>query len=89
MKSNEIEFDAKGRMLYHPDYHPNQGRDWTTVDQWFLIDNYERIGAEEVSFALGRTIHAVMQRAYTLRKQGLMKKTEGKPHFTRQIRRSA
>ena len=88
MKSNEIEFDAMGCMVYHPDYHPNQGRDWTTVDQRFLIDNYERVGPEEVSLALGRTIHAVMNRACMLRKQGLMAKPKKKTHFTRQIRRS-
>lgn len=86
--SNSIQFDAHGRMRYHPDFHPNQGRYWTTVDQQFLIDNYARIGPEECSLALGRTIHTIMQKAYSLRKAGLMPKTARKLHFGRQIRRS-
>lgn len=89
MQSNDIQFDAHGRMRYHPEFHPNQGRYWTNVDQQFLIDNYARIGPEECSLALGRTIHTVMQKAYRLRQQGLMLKPKRRANHNRLIRRGS
>lgn len=71
-EKNDVEYDRWGRMKYHPEYHPNQKSPWTTTDQKYLIENYEKSGASEVSFALGRTIRTVMQRVYELRKKGLM-----------------
>lgn len=70
---SEITFDKLGRMNYHPDFHAKHKTAWTTADQKFLIDNYESIGPDEISFALERTIHTIMTRAYELRKKGLMK----------------
>lgn len=69
-------YDRYGRMQYNPDYHPNQGSPWTTKDQQYLIDWYAKLGPDQVSLDLGRTIHTVMQRACKLRKQGLMRKPE-------------
>lgn len=87
MKTNDIQFDAHGRMRYHPEFHPKQGSYWTTVDQQFLIGNYARIGPEECSLALGRTIHTVMQKAYQLRRLGLMPKPTARTNHNRLIRR--
>jgi len=70
--NHEITFDKWGRMQYNPDYHPNHKKNWLMSDQKFLIENYESIGPEEVSFAIGRTIHTVMAKAWELRKKGLM-----------------
>jgi hypothetical protein len=69
-----ITYDRHGRMNYHPEYHAKQGQPWTTNEQAYLINNYERLGPEEVSLALERTIHTVMTRAYELRKAGEMPK---------------
>lgn len=80
---NCVTFDKYGRMNYHPEYHGNQGKPWTTVDEKFLIENYESMGPEQVSFALERTIHTVMTRAYELRKKGLMAKPVKKSHHQR------
>lgn len=66
-------YDRYGRMNYHPEYHQNQGKPWTTRDQKYLIEYYEKLGPEQVSLALGRTIHTVMQRASELRKRGVMR----------------
>lgn len=73
---NEVTYDRYGRMNYHPDYHPNQGKPWTTSEEKYLADYYDKLGPEQVSFDLGRTIHTVMQRACDLRKRGAMKKPE-------------
>ncbi|MCG6387530.1 hypothetical protein [Vibrio fluvialis] len=71
---NDVTFDKYGRMKYHPELHKKQGTPWTTTDEKYLINHYATMGAEEVSFALERTIHTVMTRAYELRKKGLMSK---------------
>lgn len=67
-------YDRYGRMHYHPDFHPNHKKSWTTKDQQYLIDWYEKIGPDQVSLDLGRTIHVVQQKACMLRKRGLMPK---------------
>ncbi|MBT2909680.1 hypothetical protein PL84_03670 [Vibrio anguillarum] len=72
--SDAVTYDKYGRMNYHPDFHGKQGKPWTTVEEQFLIDSYEAMGAEQVSLALERTIHTVMTRVYKLRKKGLMAK---------------
>ena len=73
-----ITYDRYGRMRYHPEFHAKQTLPWTTIDERFLIENYEQIGPEEVSLALERTIQTVMTRAYELRKRGLMPKPKRK-----------
>lgn len=76
-------YDAYGRMNYHPDFHPNQGTPWTTTDQQYLIEFYEKLGPEQVSLELGRTIHTVMTRACKLRKRGDMPKPATKTYHRR------
>ena len=67
-------YDRYGRMQYHPDFHENHLKSWTIVDHKYLIENYERLGPEQISFDLGRTIGVIMTRVYQLRKKGLMSK---------------
>lgn len=61
-------------MKFPADYHGRQKTPRTTTDEKFLIENYAKIGPEQVSFALERTIHTIMTRAYQLRKSGRMDK---------------
>ncbi|CAH1538991.1 conserved hypothetical protein [Vibrio jasicida] len=82
-----VTYDAYGRMQYHPDYHPNHGLPWKTTDQSYLIERYELDGPEQVSFALGRTIHTIMEKACELRKLGLMPRPVKLKHH-RRIQRS-
>lgn len=77
------EYDRYGRMKYHPEYHPNQNKSWTTTDQKYLIQNYEKDGPAMVAAALGRTIGVIMTRAYELRKSGLMPRRISKTRFSR------
>lgn len=67
-----ITYDKYGRMNYHPEYHANHKKPWSTEDSQYLIDNYDKVGPEEISLTLERTIHTVMTRAYELRKSGQM-----------------
>jgi len=72
--SAPVTYDRYGRMNFHPELHPNQKMPWSTTDQKYLIENYEKFGPEQISLELGRTIHTVMTRAYELRKKGVMPK---------------
>ena len=69
-----IEYDKYGRMSYNPLFHENNGKPWHMEDTKYLIDWYNIIGPEEISFALDRTIKSVMHQVTLLRKDGTMKK---------------
>lgn len=71
-----VEYDALGRMKYHPDFHPRHKLPWMTSEEKYLIENYVTHGPEVVSLALGRTIGVIMSRAYELRRDGKMTKYE-------------
>ncbi|WP_347990303.1 hypothetical protein [Methylomonas sp. AM2-LC] len=73
------------RMKFHPLFHSKQKQAWTTTDQKYLIENYHIDGPEHVSLVLERTIHTVMQRAFELRKKGIMSKPE-KRSYSKRIR---
>ena len=81
--NSPVTYDAYGRMQYHPDFHPNHGLPWKTTEQAYLIERYELDGPEQVSFALGRTIHTVMAKAWELRKLGIMPKPSKVTHHRR------
>lgn len=76
----KIEYDCFGRMKYNPEFHPNMGKPWTIDDTKYLAKWYDKIGADEMSFALGRTISSVMQRVNELRKVGIMPKAIRRSH---------
>lgn len=84
--SQKLSFDSHGRMRYHPEIHTKQGLPWTTLDEKHLIEFYEKLGPEQISFELGRTIHTVMTKAYNLRKAGRMKKRQTTKLFRRTVR---
>lgn len=69
-----MKFDRWGRLQYDPDLHPNHAKPWTVKEEQYLIDFYGGVSPEELSLSLGRTPHAVYQKATMLRKQGRLKK---------------
>ena len=73
-----IEYDSSGRMRYNPEFHRKNGQLWNDEDLKYLIEWYDKIGAEEMSFALERPITAVMQKAKILRDKGIMTKPSKK-----------
>jgi len=72
VEGEKIEYDRYGRMKYNPIFHPNNGTHWDKEGLRYLIDWFDKIGADEMSFALGRTITTVAQKVNELRKQGIM-----------------
>ncbi len=76
-----VQYDAYGRMMYHPQMHPKHKTPWTNKDEQYLIENYVIDGPDAVSLALGRTIKTVMGRACDLRKAGKMPDREAGAKF--------
>lgn len=83
----EVTYDSFGRMNYHPFYHKNNKMPWKSEDIQYIIDWYEKVGPEEISFALERTIKSVQQKATQLRRCGLLGK--GRTYVPRIKKRSS
>lgn len=64
------EFDAYGRIKYHKDYHPNNGRRWSYEDLAYLATFYEIDGRHSMALALGRTDSTVGDKYYELKAKG-------------------
>ena len=79
-----FEYDCVGRMKYNQDIHFNQHKPWSYEDEEYIINWLDRIGIEEMSFALGRTEATISQKALRLRKEGRMKQKD--KHAVRNIR---
>jgi len=68
-----ITHDKYGRMNYNPEFHKNNGKVWTEDEKQYLAEWLEKIGMEEMSFALERTEKSIYTMAGKLRKLGKMK----------------
>lgn len=83
----ELEFDGYGRVKYNSEIHYNQREPWTMDDLNYLIEWYDKIGGEEISFALGRTETSIYQTVLKLRRKGIMaSKPPGKVKHKRLLR---
>lgn len=70
----KIQYDHCGRMKYNPTFHQNNGTPWNEEDTEYLIKWYDIVGADEMSFALGRTAATIMNKVQHLRAKGIMQK---------------
>ena len=68
---NGIAYTASnGRMMYHPEYHFNQGKPWTTSELMYLCGVWGVRRVKDISMALGRTEGTCLQMKYYLKKRG-------------------
>ncbi|RUT38714.1 DNA-entry nuclease [Paenibacillus anaericanus] len=70
-KIPKIKYDRWGRMLYHSEFHPNQGKSYSTKELSYICKHYSRGNVKTLSLDVGRTEHSLRQLANTLRKEGL------------------
>lgn len=66
----DVQYDRNGRMLYHPEFHPNQGKHFTVEELIYLCKFYDYDGPKYMSLALGRTEHTICEKVYQLKKSG-------------------
>ncbi|AYE35279.1 hypothetical protein [Clostridium septicum] len=69
-----LEFDDYGRIKYNPKFHAKSGTPWSYEDEKYLIDWYEIIGIEELSFALERPEANISSKIYKLKREGKIKR---------------
>lgn len=68
---DDIQFDKWGRMLYHPEFHPNHKQPFTEEELEYLCKYWEHDGRRSMSFALGRPEHSLAVTVARLKKEGL------------------
>lgn len=71
-KKAAVEYDSRGRMNYHPDFHPNQGKRFSTEETAYLCKFYDVDPIKTLSLALGRTEKSLEYRIVYLRKKSLI-----------------
>ncbi len=81
----EIAYDKHNRMLYNPEFHAKTGTKWSEEDIKYLIDWYNIIGVDEMSYALERTPFTINNHVYHLRKKGLMSKPDIYLHVRKEV----
>lgn len=69
--NSPVKYKSK-RMEYNPTFHDRQGEEWSVDDECYLINWYDKIGAVEISLAIGKTVGTIMNKVHWLRKYGLM-----------------
>lgn len=65
--TTQLRYTNGGRRLaYHPDFHPNQGKPWTTRELAYLCFHYETTCKMDLGMDMGRTQAAIMQKKLEL-----------------------
>lgn len=65
-----LRFDKQGRLLYHPDFHPNNGKRWAEEELEYLCKFCHFDDMRSLSFALGRPETGVATQINKLRREG-------------------
>jgi len=72
VQEDDIQYDRRGRMLYHPEFHENHGKPFSESDREYLCKYFEYDGRFSVSLGLGKTEVAIKGELDRIRKAGLM-----------------
>ncbi|PER36292.1 DNA-entry nuclease [Bacillus thuringiensis] len=70
----EVQYDSQGRMKYHPDYHPNHKKQYTTKELAYICKYYGFGKVKGIALSLGRTETTIRQIVNVLRKNGTFEK---------------
>ncbi|WP_052807136.1 helix-turn-helix domain-containing protein [Risungbinella massiliensis] len=64
-------YNAKGKMIYDPEFHPNHGKPFTEEEKEYMCKFHEIDGFQSIGYALGRTTVAIRDMIKWLKKNGL------------------
>ncbi|MGG3871414.1 DNA-entry nuclease [Brevibacillus laterosporus] len=64
-------YDRFNRMKYHPDFHTNQGKPWSTEELQYLCRFYDHDHGRAIAFALGRTETTLRTKVDLLKRKGM------------------
>jgi hypothetical protein len=68
LQESDFQYDRYGRMMYHPEVHPNHGKTYTQSDLEYLCKYWGVDDAKSLAFALGRPEHSLAAKVNELRK---------------------
>lgn len=66
-----ISYDPTGRMRYHPEFHPNHGKPFTTGELIYMCKYYDIDGPRSIGYALGKTPGVIQSKAAKLKFRGM------------------
>ncbi len=70
MQTDEgVKYDKYGRMLYHPEFHPNHKKPYTEEELEYLCKFWDFDDRKTMSFALGRPETSISTKVTELMKQ--------------------
>ncbi|WP_044795579.1 hypothetical protein [Bacillus cereus] len=70
----EVQYDAQGRMKYHPDYHSNHKKQYATKELSNICKYYGFRKVKVIVLSLGRTKITIRLLVNVLRKNGTFEK---------------
>ncbi|KIL42102.1 hypothetical protein SD70_02660 [Gordoniibacillus kamchatkensis] len=65
-----IEYDKWGRMKYHPEFHFNHKKPYSTKESAYIVQNYRRGEVKNLALIIGRTEHCIRSKVDYFRKTG-------------------
>lgn len=65
-----ITYDNAGRMKYHPDFHPNHNKSFTTDELEYICLYHKCDDMRSISYAIGRTENACRSALAIMKKDG-------------------
>lgn len=74
-----ITYDKLDRMNYHPDFHPNHGKHFSLSERIYVCKFHGIDDLRSLSFAIGKTEHAIATQISSLRQAGLYEKYKAMP----------
>ncbi|RED54775.1 hypothetical protein [Cohnella lupini] len=66
-----LKLDERGRVSYHPDYHPRNGEPFSEEEKIYLCKYQHIDGTRKIGWALGRTESNVDVQLKKLKRHGL------------------
>lgn len=71
-----LRYDSYGVIAYTPAYHKKNNTIWSKEDLEYLINWYDKVTVEELTFSLERPARSIMKKANELRGLGIMKQVK-------------
>lgn len=71
MNAIPLKYDKSKRLMYHPEFHPNNKKSYTEEELEYLCKYWEHDHRQVMSFALGRPETTLQMKVHKLRKEGL------------------
>lgn len=70
IQNEEFEYDAYGRLLYHPELHDRHGKPWDESELEYIC-KFAGDKSSVLAFAIGRPMTSISAKLWVLKNNGL------------------